>query len=250
VSGLRVLILGGTEQSRALAEIVAGKTGYAPILSLAGRTKSPGPFRTPIRLSGFGGADGLADYLRTKHIDALIDATHPFAAKISAHATVAAAAVGVPRLLLHRPPWTAQSGDQWLPVVDIAAAASALGESPKRVFLTIGRQEVAAFQMAPQHTYLVRSIDPIQPRPNLPQATYIEGRGPFATDAETELLRRHQIEVVVAKNSGGDASYGKIVAARELGIQIILLQPPELQPGPKVTGIAEAVAWLDRLARQ
>ena len=214
-------------------------------LSLAGRTSKPVPHPVPIRVGGFGGADGLADYLATERIDCLIDATHPYAAVMSHNAAQAAQAARVPLLALRRPAWEPVAGDRWREVADMREAARALGEAPRRAFLALGRNEIAAFAAAPQHFYLVRSVDPVEPPLAVPHATYIQARGPFREADDRALLAAHAIDVVVSKNSGGDAAYGKIAAARALGIAVVLLRRPALPEVPAVERIADAVAWLD-----
>jgi precorrin-6A/cobalt-precorrin-6A reductase len=199
----------------------------------------------PVRIGGFGGAQGLAAHLAAERIDALIDATHPYAAIISANAARAADAAGVPLLGLRRPAWVAVAGDRWTEVDDTNAAVPALGTAPRRVFLALGRNEVAAFLAAPQHFYLVRSVDPIEPPLRVPHARYVTGRGPFTQADDHALLADHGIEIVVAKNSGGDATYGKIAAARTLGIAVILLRRPALPDVAAVATVAEALAWID-----
>jgi len=214
-------------------------------LSLAGRTSKPVPHPVPVRVGGFGGADGLADYLATERIDCLIDATHPYAAVMSHNAAQAAQAARVPLLALRRPAWEPVAGDRWREVADMREAARALGEAPRRAFLALGRNEIAAFAAAPQHFYLVRSVDPVEPPLAVPHATYIQARGPFREADDRALLAAHAIDVVVSKNSGGDAAYGKIAAARALGIAVVLLRRPALPEVPAVERIADAVAWLD-----
>jgi precorrin-6A/cobalt-precorrin-6A reductase len=240
-----VLILGGTAEARQLAGLLADRADIKATLSLAGRTNAPAAQPVPVRVGGFGGAEGLAGYLATERMDALIDATHPYAAVISWHAAEAAAAARVRLVALRRPAWTAVTGDRWIDVDDMTAAVAALGAAPRRVFLAIGRKEVAAFTVAPQHHYLLRSVDPIEPPLNVPNATYIISRGPFAENDEQALLSQHHIETVVAKNSGGTATYGKIAAARALGLTVIMLQRPALPDVPAVETPHDAVAWLD-----
>src|SRR5262249_11778942 len=174
-----------------------------------------------MRSGGFGGVEGLARYLGTQRVGALVDATHPYAAMISANAALAAATTGVPLLALRRPPWRATSGDCWIEVADLLAAVQELESLPRRVFLALGRSELAAFIGAPQHHYLIRSFDPVEPPLPVPHAIYITGRGPFAESDERALLLTHGIEVIVTKNSGGAAVYGKIAAARQLGLAVI-----------------------------
>ena len=187
-------------------------------LSLAGRTAEPLPQAVPVRSGGFGAVDGLATYLRDERIEALIDATHPFAAVISTNAARAAEMTRVPLLALRRPPWRKEAGDDWIEIATIEGAVKALGEAPKRVFLALGRKELAPFVAAPQHFYLVRSIDPVNPPLDVPHASYVTARGPFTEQADRALLEKHRIETTVAKNSGGNATYGKIAAARALCI--------------------------------
>jgi precorrin-6A/cobalt-precorrin-6A reductase len=244
VERMRVLILGGTTEARRLAERLASRADLDVTLSLAGRTSNPVPHPVPVRIGGFGGAQGLADHLASERIDRLIDATHPYAAQMSANAVQAARLAGVPLLALRRPAWRQVAGDRWTEVVDTPAAARALGEAPRRVFLALGRNEIAAFAAAPQHHYLVRSVDPVEPPLAVPSATYIQARGPFREEDDRALLAAHRIDVVVSKNSGGDAAYGKIAAARTLGIAVILLRRSDLPAVPAVETVDDAVAWL------
>jgi len=241
----RLLILGGTSEARALAGALAGRRGVSVTLSLAGRTAEPLPQLVPVKSGGFGGADGLADYLRKERIDALIDATHPYAATISANAAIAAAKVGVKHLALSRPPWTKVAGDDWTEVASMEDAVEALGKAARRVFLALGRKELQPFAAAPQHVYLVRSVDPVDPPLVVQHAIYLTARGPFTEAEDRALLERHRMEVIVAKNSGGEASYGKIAAARALHLPVILLKRPALPKVPSVETVEETLAWLD-----
>jgi precorrin-6A/cobalt-precorrin-6A reductase len=241
----RILILGGTTEARRLAERLAGRPDLAVTLSLAGRTANPVAQPVPVRVGGFGGADGLVNYLAAEHVDALIDATHPYAAIIAANAARAARSAGVPLLALRRPPWVAVAGDRWIEVADTGAAVWALGDAPRRVFLALGRNDIAPFVAAPQHHYLVRSVDPVEPPLRVPHASYVIGRGPFTEANDHALLMAHGIEIVVCKNSGGDATYGKIAAARTLGLAVILLRRPALPAVPAVETIEDALAWID-----
>jgi precorrin-6A/cobalt-precorrin-6A reductase len=242
----KVLILGGTTEARQLAERLARRAGLDVTLSLAGRTASPVAHAVPIRVGGFGGAEGLTDYLIAQRVDALIDATHPYAAVMSAHAAEAAQSAEIPLLALRRPPWVAVPGDHWTEVADVAAAARALGTVPRRVFLAIGRKELAPFVAARQHRYLIRSVDPVDPPLQLTDAIYLTGRGPFAEADDRALLSNNGIEIVVAKNSGGLATYGKIAAARALGLSVIMLRRPEpVFATATVETVPQAIAWLD-----
>lgn len=199
----------------------------------------------PVRLGGFGGAEGLAAHLREAGTGVLIDATHPYAATMSRHAAEAAALVGAPFLALRRAPWPRSPGDNWTEVADAREAVAALGASPRRAFLALGRQELAPFAAAPQHDYLIRSVDPVEPPLAVPQARYILARGPFDEAAEHAMLQDARIDAIICKNSGGSATYGKIAAARALGIRVVMLRRPELPEAPEVATAKEALAWLD-----
>jgi len=241
----RVLILGGTTEARLLGERLARRGDLDVTLSLAGRTASPVPHAVPVRVGGFGGAAGLADYLIAERIDALIDATHPYANIISDNAAAAARRTGVAFMTLRRAPWTAVAGDRWIEVAGTAAAVPALGEAPRRVFVALGRNELAPFINAPQHFYLIRSVDRVEPPLPLPQVSYVTARGPFSEADDRALMEQHAIDVVIAKNSGGGAAYGKIAAARALGIDVIVLRRAAAPSAPAVESIEDAIAWLD-----
>lgn len=220
----RILILAGTTEARQLAERLTGRSDLSLNLSLAGRTENPASLAAPTRTGGFGGVDGLVAYLRDEQIDLLIDATHPFAARMSKNAIEASTETGVPLLRLERPGWQPEPGDHWTSASSISDAVNALGSAPRRVFLAIGRQEANAFSAAPQHHYLVRSIDPVDPPLDVPNVEYLLARGPFSVEAEETLLRQHRINVIVSKNSGGSATQGKLFAARKLGIEVVMVE--------------------------
>jgi precorrin-6A/cobalt-precorrin-6A reductase len=241
----RILILGGTTEARQLAGKLAARADLAITLSLAGRTENPMAQDVPTRVGGFGGADGLAAYLRETSADLLIDATHPYAAQISASAAEAARKTGVPIMALRRPGWEAAAGDRWTLVDTVASAVRALGPAPRQVFLALGRQEVAAFEAAPQHHYLIRSVDPVDPRLAVPDATYLLARGPFREADEQALLRQHHIDIVVSKNSGGEATYGKIAAARALGIDVVMIRRPALPDVASAETVEALAAMVD-----
>lgn len=244
---MRLLILGGSTEASALARALTEDARFAPILSLAGRTEAPVLPPILVRIGGFGGVAGLAAWLRDHRIAALINATHPFAARMSANAAAAAAETGVALLRVLRPAWVAQPGDDWRIVPDMAAAAQALGNAPRRVLLTIGRQDLAPFAAAPQHDYVIRSVDPPPPAVLPPRATVISARGPFAEADEQALLRTHTIEMLVTKNAGGSATEGKLAAARRLAIPVVMVARPEAARGETVPDVAAALAWLDRV---
>jgi precorrin-6A/cobalt-precorrin-6A reductase len=241
----RLLILGGTSEARELGERLAGRGDLVVTTSLAGRTARPAAQAVAVRVGGFGGAAGLAAYLRAQRIDALIDATHPFAVTISTHAAAAAAAASIPLIALRRPPWQPVAGDRWLHVADRDAAVAATGSTPRHLFLALGRQDLAPFERAPQHAYLVRSVDPVVPPLRLARVTYVCARGPFSEADDRALLSEHRIDAVVAKNSGGAATYSKIAAARSLGLEVIMIARPLAPAVPTVETVAEAIAWLD-----
>lgn len=241
----KVLILGGTTEARQLAGKLAAD--FLVTLSLAGRTESPVAQGVPVRSGGFGGADGLAAYLEETRTDLLIDATHPYAARISANAAQAARLTGVPILALRRPGWEPVEGDRWTLVDTVGDAVHALGEAPRRAFLALGRQEVATFEAAPQHHYLIRSVDPVEPKLAVPDAAYLLARGPFREAEERALLEENRIDVVVSKNSGGEATYGKIAAARALGIEVVMVRRPALPDVRCAETTYELAALVDHL---
>lgn len=243
----RILILGGTTEARQLAGKLARREGFSVTLSLAGRTESPVAQGVPVRVGGFGGANGLAAYLREQHVELLIDATHPYAARISANVADAADKAAVPVLALRRPGWEAVAGDRWTLVDSAAEAVRALGKAPRRVFLAIGRQEAGAFEAAPQHYYLIRSVDPVEPKLAVRDAHYILARGPFPEADERALLERYSIDAVVSKNSGGEATYGKIAAARALDIEVIMIRRPALPDVPSAETVDALAAKVDHL---
>ena len=238
------MILGGTSEASALARAIAGDPRFHATLSLAGRTRAPVPPPIQRRIGGFGGVDGLIAYLRAERIDALVDATHPFAEQMTRHAEAAAKQTGVPLLAICRPPWLPVPGDRWTIVPDMTTAAEALGRTPRRVFLTIGQKDLSAFAAAPWHHYLIRSVDPPDPAMLPPQAEVIAARGPFAEAAERRLLQEHRIDIVVTKNSGGTATGAKLVAARTLGLPVVMVARPAPPPLATVPDASAALDWL------
>ncbi|MGQ0662459.1 MAG: cobalt-precorrin-6A reductase [Pseudomonadota bacterium] len=241
----RLLILGGTAEARALARLAAERFGarLAVTTSLAGRTARPAAVEGEVRAGGFGGATGLADYLRRARVDLVVDATHPFAARISASARAAAEAAGVARLLLVRPPWQRHPEDRWIEVDDAGQAAAALAALARRVWLTIGARQLKAFAGLDDQWFLVRTIDP---RRSLPLANFelILGRGPFTLEGERRVLADYRIEAVVTKASGGDATAAKLVAARQAGLPVVMIRRPPPEPGPAVFDCQAALEWI------
>lgn len=243
----RILVLGGTTEAKALAGRLATRAQFDTTLSLAGRTLDPRPQPVATRTGGFGGVDGLARYLEEEKIDLLIDATHPFAAQISRHAAEAAERTGKALLALRRPAWQRRDGDNWTSVFSIEEAVAALPVPKTRVFLAIGRQEAGAFSARPEHAYLVRSVDPVEPPLAVPEARYVLACGPFALEDELQLLKAEQIGLIVAKNSGGSATYAKLEAARTLQIPVIMIERQE-PPGVAEAGSVDAaLAFIDHV---
>ena len=221
---MRVLILGGTTEANALATALV-QAEIEAVYSYAGRTKAPLAQPLPTRSGGFGGVAGLAGYIRGERITHVVDATHPFAAQISANAVAACASTETPLIALQRPAWTADSGDHWTHVADLGTAVAALPVEPARVFLAIGKQGLAAFARRPQHFYLLRLVDAAGALP-LPDALAVIARGPFTVAGDTALLRQHRITHLVAKNAGGTGAEAKLIAARALGLPVILIDRP------------------------
>jgi len=243
----RLLILGGTAEAAALARAAITRFGddVAVTTSLAGRTERPGPIPGQVRIGGFSGSAGLAAYLHEHAIDCLIDATHPFAAGISAEARVACGLANVPRLTLLRPPWRRHPLDRWIEVDDMAAAAGIVARIGWRALLTIGAGEVAAFSAVTGVRFLVRLVDP--PRRPLPLrfCEVVIGRGPFTLANEWHLIARHAINVLVCKASGGAATEAKLVAARELSLPVVMVRRPAPELGDTVQTVEQALDWLE-----
>lgn len=241
----RVVILGGTSEGRELAERLATDPRYAVVLSFAGRTRSLQLPAAPYRVGGFGGVDGLVEYLHAAGCQALIDATHPFAAQMSLHALRAAERTATPLLRVECPAWRRAEGDRWVEVADMSQAVAALGQRPQRVFSSVGRLEVDAFRAAPQHHYLLRAVDEFVA--DLPSCRVLAARGPFQVDAERALFERERVEVIVSKNAGTPATYAKIAAARLLELPVILIARPLLAPALTVESYECALEWLHGL---
>jgi precorrin-6A/cobalt-precorrin-6A reductase len=246
-----VLVLGGTGEARRLAAVLHRNPALAVTSSLAGRVAVPKLPCGEVRIGGFGGTDGLLAWLRGHRTDAVVDATHPFAARMTANAVAATAAAGVPLLVLRKPGWTAGPGDRWHRVPDAAAAAALLSrpaaELGERVFLATGRGDLPVFA-ALDRWFLLRAVDP--PPPPLPAHHHLVlARGPFTADAERALLREHRIDVLVTRDSGGELTAAKLVAARELGVPVVLLARPPAPEAPTVTSVDEAAAWLETTLR-
>ncbi len=235
-----MLLLGGTGEARRLAALLAAD-GVDVLSSLAGRTTDPVLPDGAVRVGGFGGADGLAEWLVEHRPRAVVDATHPFAARITQNVAVAAARTGTALLRLQRPSWTAGPGDDWRWVDSLAEAAQVVRGT---VFITTGRQGIGAFAHLPGPV-LVRAVDP--PTEPLPAgATLLLARGPFSVADELALMREHAVDVVVTKDSGGGMTAAKLTAARELGLPVVLVRRPPLPPGVATVSTVEAArAWVE-----
>jgi precorrin-6A/cobalt-precorrin-6A reductase len=218
------------------------------VFSDAGRTAKPVSQPLPTRNGGFGGAEGLSAYLKAENITHVVDATHPFAAQMSSNAVHACEAAGVPLCAFERPAWQAGEGDQWLHTGSIEEAVNALPDTPARVFLAIGKQNLTQFAGKPQHHYLLRLVDePDAPLP-LPHTTVEIARGPFDVAGDSALMQRHAVTHVVAKNAGGAGAAAKLTAARSLNLPVIMIGRPEVPQRPVMGSVAEVMAWLSHSA--
>jgi len=237
---MTVLVLSGSPEGTAVAAALRA-AGAGAVESLAGRVAAPRRSPGTVRVGGFGGADGLARWLEEHRIRTVVDATHPFAARISTKAAQACAATGVALVRLERPPWRAGEGDRWQSVPDLTAAARAVG-ARGRVFLALGRQELAPFASL-EAWCLIRAVTP--PAPPLPRLREVVlARGPFGLDEELHLLETHAIEVMVTRNSGGEGAAAKLAAARRRAIDVIMVERPAPVPGVHVVpSVDDAVAW-------
>lgn len=241
-----VLVLGGTTEARELA-LLLERAGVPCVSSLAGRLAQPSLPAGPVRIGGFGGADGLADWLSEQRVSAVIDATHPFAERISESAVVACSRIGVPLLRLERPGWIERPGDRWLRVPNLNAAATLAPTLGKRILLTIGRQDVGGFANVDAAWFLIRCIEaPTGPRP--PRHEVQLARGPFTFDGELALMRSWAIDVLVTRDSGGPATVPKLDAARMLDVPVVMVSRPPAGPTARVTTADEALDWLRSIA--
>ncbi|MFG2949185.1 cobalt-precorrin-6A reductase [Streptomyces adustus] len=247
---MHVLILGGTTEARRLAELLHGTRGLELTSSLAGRVASPRLPSGDVRVGGFGGAEGLAAWIRDHAVDAVVDATHPFAGTMSFHAAEAAAATHVPLLALRRPGWVPAEGEQWHETGSLEEAALMLPALGRRIFLTTGRMGLSAFAALDDLWFLVRSVDaPEAPHPR--SMEILLDRGPFTRDGERELLRRHRIDVVVTKDSGGAATAPKLTASREAGLPVVVIRRPSVPEGVSVVPDPERAArWIGHRLEQ
>ncbi len=240
---MRVLILGGTGEARELAKELAAR-GEHVVSSLAGRVARPKLPDGEVRVGGFGGPEGLARWLAENDVAALIDATHPFAERIGANAAEAARETNTPLLRVARPGWIGQPGDTWHWADDLGHAARLLPALGERVFLTSGRQGLAAFAGLDDLWFLIRCVDP--PEVRLPRrCEVLLARGPYTVDKERGLMERHGVEVLVTKDSGGAMTAAKLTAARELGLPVVVVRRPRRPETASVTTVQDALTWLD-----
>jgi precorrin-6A/cobalt-precorrin-6A reductase len=245
---MRVLVLGGTTEASQIARALSG-AGIAGVFSYAGRTAAPMAQPLPTRVGGFGGVSGLADYVLNERISHVVDATHPFAAQMSGNAVSACRQTSTPLVAFERPQWEPGPGDDWRNVPDADAAVAALPDDPARIFLAIGKQNLAAFAAKPQHFYLLRIVDAPQAPLPLPNAEMVLARGPFTADADLALLEDRRITHVVAKNAGGTGARAKLDAARMLGLPVIVIDRPPLLDRTVVQSIDCIMSWLGHSAR-
>lgn len=240
---MKILIMGGTTEASELARALSPMPGLSLVTSFAGRTAAPKAPWGETRVGGFGGVAGFTAYLRSSPFDAVVDATHPFAAVMPSSVATGCETTGTPRLRLLRPPWQAVSGDSWHSVASIDAVPNALDSlGARRVFLTTGRSELAPFTAMTSTWFLLRSIEAPSQLP-LANADLILDRGPFTVSGETELLRAHRIDALVTKNSGALATAAKLDAARALGIPVVMVERPPTPEGIQVETVADALAW-------
>ncbi|NEX19971.1 cobalt-precorrin-6A reductase [Thiorhodococcus mannitoliphagus] len=247
----RILILGGTTEAYGLADALATTPTLSVMTSLAGRTANPRLAAGETRIGGFGGVPGLTKYLRDEGIQAVVDATHPFASGMGWNAAEACRLEGVPLLRLERPAWVATPGDLWSPVNDWDAAIDALRETAaKRVFLAVGRQELTPFARLDDIWFLIRVVTPPDPMPPFRLSELLLSRGPFDLERERRLLDAQRIDTIVCKNSGGEATADKLVAARERGIRVIMRERPKRPQVPLARNVTETLAWIERTLRR
>lgn len=217
----RVLLLGGTGDALRLARSL----GPEQVYSLAGLGRVPRDLNCQVRVGGFGGAQGLAEYITAERLDLLVDATHPYAAQISANAALAAEQDGIPCWALRRPAWQAGSGDDWREVGDWAELIAAISDF-RRPFFTLGREPLAHLHEIPEHQHwTVRCLDA---QPPAARAEIIGDRGPFNLETERTLFERLNCDVLISKNSGGDSTEPKLQVARERDLPVLLLRRPVL----------------------
>lgn len=241
---MRVLLLGGTGEARALAKALHPRVDV--VSSLAGRVPDPALPVGPVRIGGFGGVDGLRRWLRDESIDAVVDATHPFAATMTAHAAAACTESRIPHLILARPAW--DPGAAMVVDSDDGAAETVARQGYSRIFLTTGRSGVRAFAGS-DAWFLIRAVTDPDASALPRHHRVLLSRGPYGYDAELALLRDHRIDALVTKNSGGDMTRAKLDAAAALDVPVVMVARPPLPAGVLTVGtVAEAAEWVGALA--
>ncbi|MCG7605800.1 MULTISPECIES: cobalt-precorrin-6A reductase [Mycobacterium] len=239
---MKVLLLGGTGEARALA--VALHPQVEVISSLAGRVPDPALPVGPVRIGGFGGVDGMRQWLQDAAVDAVVDATHPFAATITAHAAQVCAELGLPHLILARPAWS--PGTAIVVASDTEAAETVADRGYSRVFLTTGRSGTRAFKDV-DAWFLIRAVTAPDPDTLPADHQLLLSRGPYDYGGELALLRKHRIDALVTKNSGGAMTEPKLRAAEAAGVPVVMVDRPPLPPGAHaVATVEEAVGWVRR----
>ena len=244
---MKLLILGGTYEARQLALRLKDDARFDATMSLAGRTLNPRAIPISSRVGGFGGVSGLCNWLKFNAIDAMIDATHPYAAQISTNAVEAADALRMPLFSVSRAPWLRHDEDQWIDVSSAVDAALALPRVRNTVLLTVGRLELPAFSAQGNHRFIARTIDPVGMVALPSDILLIQEQGPFTVDSEIGLLKQHCVDILVSKNSGGTHTYAKIVAARALKLPVIMIARPVKPTGAELGSIDDAITWLETL---
>ncbi len=242
-----VLVLGGTTEAATLAARLARASAWSVRLALAGRTATPRSGGAELVIGGFGGAAGLRRHLEAEWIAALIDATHPFAVRMARNARRAALVAGVPRLKLERPPWRATAHDRWHHVLDLDQASRVAATLGRRPFVSLGAAGGVAFDARLFERVYLRTIErPVGVAPNV---AVMRARGPFEAAAEQKLFLQLGVDVLVSRNAGGAATRGKLIAARTLGLPVVMVSRPAAPVGPIVTTVDDAIDWLDQLSR-
>ena len=238
-----LLILGGTSEASAFANIVATEQ-ISAILSYAGRVERVKPHAVKMRIGGFGGIQGLVEYLHAHQVTHIIDATHPFAAQISQNAIQAAQITKIPYCALTRPAWQAEEADSWHHLDSLEAAIDWLDRPSLRVMLAIGRQNLALFEPLDQHYFLLRLVDAPASQPCFAACDIIVSRGPFTYQSDVQLLQRYQIDTIICKNSGGSGARAKLDAARHLGIEVGMIDRPAYPRRLEFYDFAQLMSWL------
>lgn len=242
---VKVLLLAGTSEAIGIAEGLACIENVDAAASMAGATRAPRELAVPLRTGGFGGETGFAAFLKERGIDLVVDATHPFAARMTATSSKVCAGSGVPYLRVERPAWIAKVGDSWH-AVDTVQQARDLIPSNARIFLGTGRQTLMEFGVFDDCHILCRVIDPPQSRFPFEGGKFVVGRPPFSVQHEVDLFRKERIDWLVVKNSGGWRSKSKLDAARELGLPVVMFNRPARPNAPLVETVEDALIWVEK----